>query len=145
MELVTDEEVFQSDPCALSHNCSPLQRDRDKASRVANGSCQTLRKNKTAQKTPTRKHYNNAVHSMLKMLWKDYESRIEVLTKFVGGSYQERRRTFAKASAAQKRTVELDNIPEDLALLPNGDDFVHVQRSDLHIYYSEEVISLSGN
>ncbi|RCN34673.1 hypothetical protein ANCCAN_19492, partial [Ancylostoma caninum] len=135
---VTGEEVFESDPCALSHNCLPLQRHKDKARRVAYGA---LRKDKTAHKTPIRKHYNNAAQSILEMPWKDYDNRMRVLTNFVGASYQEQRRTFAKASAAQKRTVELDNIPDDIALLPNGGNFVHVQRSDLHIYYSEEVIS----
>ncbi|KAL6729865.1 hypothetical protein Aduo_000879 [Ancylostoma duodenale] len=37
----------------------------------------------------------------------------------------------------------MDSIPEDLSQLPDRENFFQLQTSDIHIYYSEEVIAMA--
>ncbi|KAL6738903.1 hypothetical protein Aduo_012399 [Ancylostoma duodenale] len=37
----------------------------------------------------------------------------------------------------------MENIPSDLCNLPDGSRFLHIQRPDLHLYYSEDVIQMA--
>ncbi|RCN51453.1 hypothetical protein ANCCAN_02404 [Ancylostoma caninum] len=48
-----------------------------------------------------------------------------------------------RAASAQKRTVQMDSIPENLSQLPDGENFLQLQNSDTHLYYSEEVTAMA--
>ncbi|RCN52761.1 hypothetical protein ANCCAN_01138 [Ancylostoma caninum] len=114
---VTDD-VFRTDPCQLTHNCLPLDRYRDKANRVAYQNCHQLRADPKAYRTPPQRHYSNIADI---------------------------RHAVGKAALAQRRRVEMDNIPKDLGRLPGGENFLKLQTPELHTYYSEEVILKARN
>ncbi|CAJ0606947.1 unnamed protein product [Cylicocyclus nassatus] len=138
------DDVFESDPCMLSHNCIPLDRYCDKANRHGYQACQTMRKDKKAYKTTPYRHFSETAHAILTDdTWRTLEEREKVLGKFHGRSYEQRRRTFAKAANAHKRTVDPSNIPEDLRNVPGGEVFLQLQTDDLHIYFSRKVVELA--
>ncbi|RCN38500.1 hypothetical protein ANCCAN_15575 [Ancylostoma caninum] len=64
--------------------------------------------------------------------------RQKVLEKFSHNSYEDRRRSFARASSAHKRKVEMQNVLEDLRKLPWGEEFLQVHTRNMHIYYSKD-------
>ncbi|RCN37732.1 hypothetical protein ANCCAN_16351 [Ancylostoma caninum] len=121
--LVTDD-IFHKDPCRLNHNCIPLNRYKDKAERVIYESCQEIKQDEKAHRTPTQRHYSAAAKKILNMPWRTEEERQKVLEKFSRNSYEDKRRSFARASSAHRRKVEMENVPEDLRKLPWGEDFL---------------------
>ncbi|VDK56060.1 unnamed protein product, partial [Cylicostephanus goldi] len=68
------------------------------------------------------------------------EDRRKALGKFHGKGCEQRRKTFPKASNAQKRTVDLSNVPEDLSHVPGGDLFLQLQTDDLHLYFYTDIV-----
>ncbi|RCN41343.1 hypothetical protein ANCCAN_12726 [Ancylostoma caninum] len=50
---------------------------------------------------------------------------------------------FFRSVNAQKRNVNMAEVPDDLRLLPEGSDFLQLQQPDMHIYYSKELIKLA--
>ncbi|CAJ0604864.1 unnamed protein product [Cylicocyclus nassatus] len=133
---------FHSNLCLLQHRCLPAERCRDKASRVTYKSTQTLRSDKDAHKAPTYRHYSKAAEAILEMDWKTDVERRQVLQAFAGKDYNSKRTTFARAAAAQKRTVLMSDAPEDLRELTGGEEFLGLQNEDLHIYFSEELVRI---
>ncbi|KAK6760240.1 hypothetical protein RB195_021649 [Necator americanus] len=98
-----------------------------------------LRTDKTAARSMPNKHFAALADSILDMEWGTHEERQKVLGKFVGEGYHIRR----IATQAQKRRVEMDDIPEDLVLLPRGENLIKVQCQDLHVYYSIKLIEMA--
>ncbi|ETN70167.1 hypothetical protein NECAME_04988 [Necator americanus] len=91
-----------------------------------------LRTDKTAARSMPNKHFAALADSILDMEWGTHGERQKVLGKFVGEG----------ATQAQKRRVEMNDIPEDLVLLPRGENLIKVQCQDLHVYYSIELIEI---
>ncbi|KAL6735472.1 hypothetical protein Aduo_005910 [Ancylostoma duodenale] len=135
--LVTDD-IFHKDPCRLNHNCIPLDRYKNKAERVIYESCQEIKQDKKSRRTPTQRHYSATAKKILNMPWRTEEERQKVLEKFSRNSYEDRRRSFARASSAHRRKVGMENVLEDLHKLPWGEDFLQLQTRNMHIYYSKD-------
>ncbi|CAJ0605201.1 unnamed protein product [Cylicocyclus nassatus] len=138
-EKQAQDDIFNEDPCMISHSCLPINRYGDKANRHGYQACQALRKDKHAYKTTPYRHFSDTVQNILNELWKTIDDRRKVLGKFHGDSYEHRRRTFAKAATALKRTVEMNGVPEGLRHIPGGDVFMQIQTGDLHVYFSKQL------
>ncbi|CAJ0603001.1 unnamed protein product [Cylicocyclus nassatus] len=129
-EKQVKDDVFNEDPCMLLHNCLPLDRY-----------VEANRAGYEAYKTTPYRHYTDAGQSILET-WKTIEDRRKVLGKFHGKGYEQRRKTFSKASNAQKRIVDPSNVPEDLSHVPGGDLFLQLQTDDLHLYFCTDSVEV---
>ncbi|CAJ0601709.1 unnamed protein product [Cylicocyclus nassatus] len=88
-------DIFNEDPCMVSHSCLPINRYGDKANRHGYQACQALRKDKHAYKTTPYRHFSETAQNILNELWKTIDDRRKVLGKFHGDSYEHKRKTFA--------------------------------------------------
>ncbi|KIH61882.1 hypothetical protein ANCDUO_07840 [Ancylostoma duodenale] len=86
-------------------------------------------------KDPCRLNHNCIALNRYKEKAERQKKREKVSEKFSRNSYEDRRRSFARASSAHKRKVEMENVPGDLLKLLWGEDFLQVQTRSMHIYY----------
>ncbi|CAJ0599608.1 unnamed protein product [Cylicocyclus nassatus] len=96
--VAVNNDLFEQDPCLLSHNCIPMDRNKDKANRVAYESCQKIKRGPQKQRISPGVQFNETAFSILKTSWKSLEARKKFLANFVRTGYASRRCSFTRGS-----------------------------------------------
>ncbi|VDN28119.1 unnamed protein product [Cylicostephanus goldi] len=146
---------FLEDPTRLRHQCIPIKRTKDKATRMSYEvisllqalgkfikelQClQQIRRDEDASLLPTVKYFLDVIDRIENMEWGDINKKLSVLAYYHGRGYECRRSALSRAVKRNIREVDMDNIPTQLKLLRDGSPFLQVQQPLMHIYMSQDI------
>ncbi|KHJ88793.1 hypothetical protein OESDEN_11404 [Oesophagostomum dentatum] len=107
---------FQYNPCAMDHQCTPVNYSKDKGNRLAYKLVGDIKSDRYYAGKAPRHIYEEKLAETDEL----YDG--EVVMAFYGDGFEQRRRTIRRAVNSLKDHA-VDNVPDELALLRDGTRF----------------------
>ncbi|VDP15106.1 unnamed protein product [Heligmosomoides polygyrus] len=138
-EVLRDVE-FACDPCSLNHICIPLKWANEKGKRTLYSKCQQWRGDVRFAEAVPKQEYLKLLMDVKKSPFLSEEDKAATLVFL--HDYEDLRRTVS-LRAHEDRSVTMANVPDTLALNPDGSRFLHFHTPEMQIYYVEEVLRVN--